>query len=83
MSENETNPTEEWIARMSRDHYNRPPPTPREEMWATLEARLQGDASGDADDGTVVPLRRRPRPVASGWWVALAASAVRAGGGGI
>lgn len=83
MSENETNPTEEWIARMSRDHYNRPPPTPREEMWATLEARLQAGGRQDADDGTVVPLRPRTRPVASGWWLALAASAVLAVGVGI
>jgi len=83
MSENETDPTEEWIARMAREHYNPPPPTPREEMWASLEAQLRSNASPDAVDGSVVPLRPRSRPAFSGWWLALAASAVLAVGVGI
>ncbi|MEJ2541391.1 MAG: hypothetical protein P8188_15720 [Gemmatimonadota bacterium] len=79
MSENEN--TDDWIARMARRHYNPPPPTPREEMWAQLEARL-GDGR-EPEDRDVVPLRRHAPPAGSRWWMALAASAVLAAGVGI
>jgi hypothetical protein len=63
-----------------RESYNPPPETPREEMWAALEAALEGRTGVAADrPGRVVSLeaRRLGRDLgfhrAAGWAVAAAA----------
>jgi hypothetical protein len=69
--------TTEHITRVAREAYHSPPATPREEMWAEIEARL--DRPDDAKD--VVPLvaRRRADDARSRrvpWWVGIAAALV-------
>ena len=63
------------VARAARESYNSPPETPREEMWAVIQAArsaLPGASTGD-DDSKVTPIRRfRPQP----WWAAVAAALV-------
>jgi hypothetical protein len=57
------------LVRRHADHYHDPPPTPREAIWARIEAER-------GTSGTVLPLTRGPRP---GWWLgALAMAAVLA-----
>lgn len=72
--------TTEQITRRARETYNAPPPTPRDEMWSVIEARLDQAASrSDADE--VLPLVRRrgaapavPRSLP--WWLGIAAALV-------
>lgn len=75
-------PIDERIADAAREHYHEPPPTPRDEMWTVIAARLDGEAkSGSAG---VTPLRpragdapaeRRARlPGRAGWWIGIAAA---------
>lgn len=64
-----------------RETYNRPPETPRDEMWARIEARLRPSEAGVVD-----LLRERARrkwltPASAGW--AAAAAVVLAVGIGI
>ena len=44
---------EEWVM-SAREHYHAPGPTPSDEMWAVIEARIEGDraAAMDASPGT-------------------------------
>lgn len=94
MSDSESPTPEDWIGRMAREHYNPPPDTPREEIWAVVEARLDETASPIA--GRIGPeaggpeaappelgaAGREPRRF-GGAWLALAASAVLALGVGL
>lgn len=69
--------TTEHLREVARETYHAPPATPREEMWAEIEARL--DRPDDAKD--VVPLvaRRRADDARSRrvpWWVGIAAALV-------
>ena len=59
---------EERIAEAAREMYRVPPPTPGEEMWGEIEARLGGHGDG------VIPLRRARRQAR--WWLAIAAALV-------
>jgi hypothetical protein len=55
---------DEGVARIAREAYHAPPETPRDEMWAVIQAARAAD---------VVPIQRfRPRP----WWAAVAAALV-------
>jgi hypothetical protein len=58
--------------------YHAPPETPREAMWAAIEARRRETGPGGPSETRVIPLRRR-------WWAvwAAAAAAVLAFGIGI
>lgn len=73
----------DWTAEMVDEHYNRPPATPRDEIWAALEGRL-ADAGRPGEGSEVVSLesRRRKRWAGAGW-LAVAATAVLAAGIGI
>ena len=52
------------VARVARESYHSPPETPRDDMWAVIQAARAAD---------VVPIRRfRPQP----WWAAVAAALV-------
>jgi hypothetical protein len=55
--------------------YNAPPETPREAMWAAIEARRRGGAAVEREATRVIPLRRR------GWvpWGAAAAAVLAVG----
>lgn len=86
-----TDDERDWVTDMVREHYNAPPATPREEIWARLHERLEplmdegrGWGNGDAK---VTPLRPRPTRApgtrARVGWMALAATAVLAAGVGI
>ncbi len=69
----------ERVRELLREGYHAPPPTPRDEMWAAIEARLAPrdgeasslDAAGGSPDVRRALRRRRHRPV--GWAVAAAA----------
>jgi hypothetical protein len=53
------------VAKVARATYNSPPETPRDEMWAVIQA-ARNTVPG-RDDDAVIPLRRfRPQPVADG-----------------
>lgn len=88
MNDTESRTPDDWIGRMAREHYNPPPPTPRDEIWAAVEARI-GDAT--AEPSGVTPLRDRAASSGSpaserrfrGAWLALAASAILALGVGL
>jgi hypothetical protein len=59
------------VAKVARETYNSPPETPRDEMWAVIQA-ARNTVPG-RDDDAVIPLRRfRPQP----WWAAVAAALV-------
>ncbi|MFW6084259.1 MAG: hypothetical protein ACODAA_03510 [Gemmatimonadota bacterium] len=88
-SADERRSTDERIAAAARDLYHAPPETPREEMWATIEARLdsaEGDSDGavvdaNAPDAAVLPLRSDRAPGSSrrptrrmAWWIGIAAA---------
>lgn len=68
------------IAEAARRGYNAPPATPREQMWAEIEARL--DAAGAADDRTggnetksvSIDSTRGTRSLP--WWLGIAAALV-------
>ncbi|MGB5527623.1 MAG: hypothetical protein WBN79_12235, partial [Gemmatimonadota bacterium] len=48
------------VAKVARESYHTPPETPRDDMWAVIQAARAAD---------VVPIRRfRPQP----WWAAVA-----------
>ena len=47
------------LVRRHAGHYHDPPATPREEIWARIEAER-------GTSGSVSPLTRGPRP---GWWL--------------
>jgi len=95
MNESESRTSDDWIGRMAREHYNRPPETPREEIWAAVEARL--DEGGSPVAGQIGPETRGagtdphgsrgltgPRGGRfGGAWLAMAASAVLALGVGL
>jgi len=52
------------VAKVARETYHTPPETPRDDMWAVIQATRAAD---------VVPIRRfRPQP----WWAAVAAALV-------
>ena len=52
------------VAKVARESYHTPPETPRDDMWAVIQAARAAD---------VVPIRRiRPQP----WWAAVAAALV-------
>ncbi len=79
---------EERLRRLA-DGYNRPPPTPKEAMWAAIEARI-GRESGGAAGGPVLvrdtdgaPARARRPALRRGMLAAAAAAAVLALGIGI
>jgi hypothetical protein len=76
MEESEIDRFDSGVAKAAREAYHAPPETPRDEMWAVIQATraARGPASGSpVDDGAVVPIDRfRPRP----WWVAVAAALV-------
>lgn len=72
--------TTEHITRVARETYNAPPPTPRDEMWSEIEARLDA-AEGARPDRDVLPLtpRRSAEPSRSRslpWWLGIAAALV-------
>lgn len=76
MSDERMNPMFDRI----RENYNVPPETPREEMWASISARLaaneEGPAAESADVLDLATARRRrigPTHQAMGWAVAAAA----------
>jgi hypothetical protein len=86
MNDFESNPADDWIGRMAREHYNPPPATPREEMWGAVEARIEGLTARDGD--VVRPegesrSSRLPLPRIPVAWLALAASAILALGVGL
>ncbi len=58
----------------ARRHWNPPPETPREEIWAgiraTREARVRTAPEAEADSATELRRRLRPKP----WWIGVAAA---------
>lgn len=72
--------TTEHITRIARDTYHAPPATPRDEMWAEIEARLAARET-EGDGGDVLPLADRHRASKHGsralpWWLGIAAALV-------
>lgn len=69
-----------------RDSYNPPPPTPRDEMWEAIQARMHPretgvvEMAGERLKRQAAESARRVRPA---WWWAAAAAAVLALGVGI
>lgn len=64
LGETERDRFDAGVAKVARETYHTPPETPRDEMWAAIEAARATD---------VVPIRRfRPQP----WWAAVAAALV-------
>ena len=62
--ENGTDRFDAGVAKVARETYHTPPDTPRDDMWAVIQATRAAD---------VVPIRRfRPQP----WWAAVAAALV-------
>lgn len=92
MNDFESKTPDEWIGRMARQHYNPPPPTPREEIWAVVEERIRAASTEGLpgirgrDEGTR-ELRARgatsSAPRFRAGWLALAASAILALGVGL
>lgn len=73
------------LGRVLRDTYNPPPPTPRDEMWKAIQARLQTRETGVVD---LAGERRRRGTVGSSWpmrpawsWAAAAAAVLVVGVG--
>ena len=64
LGETEKDRFDAGMAKVARETYHAPPETPRDEMWAVIQAARAAD---------VVPIRRfQPRP----WWAAVAAALV-------
>ena len=64
LGETEKDRFDAGVAKVARETYHAPPETPRDEMWAVIQAARAAD---------VVPIQRfRPRP----WWAAVAAALV-------
>jgi hypothetical protein len=62
---------DELVARAAREHYNPAPESPRDEMWAVIQAARAEHAS--RADSSIVPISRfRPRQ----WWIGIAAALV-------
>ena len=76
--------SEERIIAAARELYHSPPGTPREDMWAEIEARLDSSTSGRAEPGAgVSPLRSAGASATPrvphrrlGWWIGIAAALV-------
>ena len=81
--------SEQRIIAGARELYNAPPGTPREEMWAEIEARLDAATDGSVEGAetphaaTVLPLGSSGSSASShrpnrhlGWWVGIAAALV-------
>ena len=64
LGETEKDRFDAGVAKVARETYHAPPETPRDEMWAVIQAARAAD---------VVPIQKfRPRP----WWAAVAAALV-------
>ena len=64
LGETERDRFDKGVAKAAREMYHTPPETPRDDMWAVIQAARAAD---------VVPIRHfRPKP----WWVAVAAALV-------
>ncbi|MCK5489599.1 MAG: hypothetical protein KAI98_06405 [Gemmatimonadetes bacterium] len=64
LGETGTDSFDAGVAKVAREIYHTPPETPRDDMWAVIQAARAAD---------VVPIRRfRPQP----WWAAVAAALV-------
>lgn len=61
---------DERIARAAREAYNAPPPTPRDEMWSVIEARLDAGARARDRIGHARAVGRLS------WWMGVAAALV-------
>ena len=62
---------DEGLARAARALYHEPPETPREDMWAVIQAARAADGRVPAGEDGVTPIRGfRPQP----WWAAVAAA---------
>lgn len=63
----------ERIAAAARELYNAPPPTPRDEMWAEVEARLEGapPSHGTGSGDSAATHRGIGR---AAWWMGIAAA---------
>ncbi len=71
LGETELDRFDSGVAKAARETYHTPPETPRDEMWAVVQAARA--AARDGGDMDVVPIRRfRPQP----WWAAVAAALV-------
>lgn len=71
LGETEMDRFDAGVAKAARETYHTPPETPRDEMWAVVQAARA--AARDGGDVDVVPIRRfRPQP----WWAAVAAALV-------
>jgi hypothetical protein len=67
LGETERDRFDAGVAKLARETYHEPPETPRDEMWAVIQAARAAGAPG-AD---IVPIRRfRPKP----WWAGVAAA---------
>ncbi|MFW6089143.1 MAG: hypothetical protein ACODAB_05285 [Gemmatimonadota bacterium] len=62
---------DERIAEAAREAYNAPPPTPRDEMWAVVEARLDSAAPASGRVGRLHGARSLGR---LSWWMGVAAA---------
>ena len=60
MPEENGNPGEEWLDDV-REAYHAPPETPRDEMWAAIEARLGPEAEGSASNVVSLEVEREAR----------------------
>jgi hypothetical protein len=67
----ETDRFDAGVAKAARETYHAPPETPRDDMWAVIQAARAAAVPGAGAD--VVPIRRfRPQP----WWAGVAAALV-------
>ncbi|HUP19610.1 MAG TPA: hypothetical protein VM778_06625 [Gemmatimonadota bacterium] len=65
------------LVRRNADAYHAPPETPREAIWARIEAERRGARPADVDTAAVVPIDRGSRR-RKAWATAFAAAAVLA-----
>lgn len=72
------------VARMAREAYHRPPPTPVEEIWVGIASQIdEGRAAHRPDPLPIVDLRRPERRWSRTAGLAIAASAILALGVGL